>query len=66
MCFKTEAGRLTVLLFRLATYGMKQLPPDVILQIQSNTLWSKEEESILAKTPAVCSTASFVQNKILL
>lgn len=37
---------------RLATFGMKQLPPDVTLQIQSNTLWSKEEETLLAKTSA--------------
>lgn len=35
---------------RLATYGMKQLPSDVTIQIQSNTLWSKEEETLLAKT----------------
>lgn len=32
---------------------MKQLPADIVLQIQSNTLWSKEEESLLAKTSAV-------------
>ena len=33
---------------------MKQLPSDVIIQIQSNTLWSREEEMLLAKTAAVC------------
>ena len=42
---------------RLATYGMKQLPADVVLQIQSNTLWSKKEEALLAKTSAT-TTAS--------
>ena len=41
-------------LFRLATFGMKQLPADVVLQIQSNTLWNKKEEALLAKTSAVC------------
>ncbi|XP_046843743.1 microspherule protein 1-like [Xenia sp. Carnegie-2017] len=37
---------------RLASYGMKQLPCDIVQQIQSNTLWSKEEEDLLAKTSA--------------
>jgi hypothetical protein len=46
-------------LSRLATYGMKQLPADVLLQIQSNTLWSKEEEGLLAKTSAVCHSKKF-------
>ncbi|XP_028409010.1 microspherule protein 1-like [Dendronephthya gigantea] len=42
---------------RLASFGMKQLPADIVLQIQSNTLWSKEEESLLANTSATTTAA---------
>ena len=39
---------------RLATTGIKQLPPDVYAAAQNSALWSKDEEHILANIPAVC------------
>lgn len=42
---------------RLASFGMKQLPADIVLQIQSSTLWGREEEALLAKTSATTTAA---------
>lgn len=45
--------------FRMAQDDVKQLPPEIVASVQSNTLFSREEEKCLA---AVRASVKFAEN----